>query len=189
MERSGPPFWERHAEAVTRAVESAHLDAVVLVGHSGAGRILPICGQRIPADVTAYIFVDSDIPAQTESRLEGMPEEVAQQFRDAAQDGLLPPWPEEAFKQEIHDDDIRSRLVSELSPLPLAVYEEPIPLPDGWPDARCAYVQLSHRYPHAVARAEQEGWTIHRFDGDHFFILVDPDAVASALIDIALATP
>lgn len=188
LERDGPPFWARHTEAVARAVGAERRDAVVLVGHSGAGRLLPICGPRIPADVTAYIFVDADVPEKTESRLDGMHAEVAQQFCDAAQDGFLPPWPEDVFKQEIQDQAIRRRLVSELSPLPLAVYEEPIPLPDDWPDARCAYVQLSHRYPEAVARAEREGWPIHRFDADHFFLLVDPNAVASALVDVTTAT-
>lgn len=189
LDQEGPPFWERHVEAVGRTVESTHPDRVVLVGHSGAGRILPLCGQRIPADISAYVFVDSDIPAKPESRLDGMPDDVAQQFRDAAQDELLLPWPEEVFKPEIEDESVRNRLVSELSPLPLAVYQEAIPLPEEWPDAPCAYIRLSHRYPHSLDRAQQEGWAVRSFEGDHFFILVDPHAVASALIDIVSKPP
>jgi hypothetical protein len=56
-----------------------------------------------------------------------MPEELAQEFRDAAEDGALPPWPEEVFEDEVKNDEVRGRLVSELSPLPLGVYEETIP--------------------------------------------------------------
>ena len=114
-----------------------------------------------------------------------MPKELAQQFRDAAEDGLLPPWPEEVFENEVKDEQVRKQLVSELSQLPLSVYEEEIPCPSEWPDAKCAYILLSHRYPDAEAQAEKEGWEIHRFDGDHFFILVAPDEVASALLQIA----
>ncbi len=188
LEQEGAPFWERHVEAITRAVASRHPEEVVLVGHSGAGRLLPISGERIAVPISAYVFVDADIPVRTESRLDAMPPEVAQQFREADRNGLLPPWPEDVFKHEIHDDEVRSRLVAELSPLPLAVYEEPIPLPAGWPDARCAYVRLSGHYPEAEARAESQGWPIHGFDGDHFFILVGPGEVASALVDIASGT-
>jgi hypothetical protein len=112
-------------------------------------------------------------------------DDVAQQFRDAAQDGLIPPWPESVFEHEIHDEQVRGRLVSELSPLPLGVYEEAIPLPPNWPDAKCAYIRLSHRYPDAEAHAVKEGWEIHQFNGDHFLIVVTPDEVASALIDTA----
>ncbi len=86
-----------------------------------------------------------------------MPEEMAKQFRDASEDGPLPPWPEEVFEHDIKDDQVRRRLVSELSPLPLEVYEEAIPLPAEWPEAKCAYIRLSHRYPDAEAHAEEEG--------------------------------
>lgn len=187
MEHEGPPYWERHLEAITRAIEAEGSDTVVLVGHSGAGRLLPICSERIHAEIKAYVFVDSDIPTSTESRLDAMPEKMAQEFRSAAEDGLLPPWPEEVFEHEIKDDQVRGRLVSELLPLPLAVYEEVIPLPKEWPDGKCGYIRLSNGYPEAEALAEQRGWRIHRFDADHFHILLAPDEVASALIAIALS--
>jgi pimeloyl-ACP methyl ester carboxylesterase len=186
LEHEGPPYWERHVEAITRAIKGEASDAVILVGHSGAGRLLPICGERIPAEIQAYVFVDSDVPSSTESRLDAMPEEMAQEFRGAAEDGLLPPWPEEVFEDEVKNDEVRGRLVSELLPLPLAVYEEAIPLPEGWPNARCAYIRLSHRYPDAEALAQERGWKIHRFDADHFHILVAPNEIASALIASAL---
>lgn len=185
LEQTGPPYWERHVEAITQSVDAEQPSEVILVGHSGAGRLLPVLGERLAMRVAAYVFVDSDIPTKTESRLDAMPDEIAQQFRDAAENGLLPPWPEEVFKHEIRDDDVRRRLVAELSPLPLAVYEEPIPLPPTWPDAACAYIRLSDKYPAAETHAESEGWPIHRFDGDHFFILVEPNSVAAALIQIA----
>lgn len=40
------------------------------------------------------------------------------------------------------------------------------------------------RYPDAEAHAEEQGWKIHRFDGDHLLILVAPDEVAAALVQI-----
>lgn len=185
LEHEGPPYWQRHVEAISQTIRSKQPEEVVLVGHSGAGRLLPVAGHDGSFNVAAYVFVDSDIPTRTESRFDAMPDEVSQQFRDSAEGGMLLPWPEEIFEQEIADARIRKRLLSEVSPLPLAVYEEAVPLPSDWPDAKCAYIRTSDRYPEAEAIAGARNWEIHRFDGNHFHILVAPQEVASVLIQIA----
>ena len=43
-------------------------------------------------------------------------------------------------------------MVSELSPLPLAVNEESIPVPTPWPDAKCACIRPSDKCAGAKAQ-------------------------------------
>src|SRR5207249_3404078 len=101
----------------------------VLVGHSGAGALLPAIREALGRPVFAYVFVDAGIPQDGMSRLDQFSsQEEAEQFRQAAVDGLLPTWTEDDLAHLIPDAETRRRFVSELRPLPLAVYEEPIPV-------------------------------------------------------------
>src|SRR5207248_8072000 len=123
------------------------------------------------------------------SRLDLFPDrDGAEQFRQAAVDGLLPTWSEEDLREDIPDDSLRRRFVAELRPLPLAVYEEPIPVFSGWPDAPCGYLRFTQTDPRAYEEAAQfarhEGWAYTEMQGGHFHMLVDPPGVAEALVDL-----
>ena len=181
-EEEGRPFWQAHSDAIAEATKGAEA-GIVLVAHSGAGQLLPVAGERIE-QVRLYVFVDSGIPTTTESRLDGMPEEVAHDFRDAAVDGLLPPWPEEGVMPPIREPHVLQRFLSELAPVPLAIYEEAIPVPAGWPDAPCAYVRLSPSYPDSETHAINKAWPMRRLEGGHFLLLASPAVVANALSDV-----
>ncbi len=62
---------------------------------------------------------------------------------------------------------------------------EPIPVFAGWPDAPCAYIKFSRGFQSPAEQARQRGWVTYEFDGGHFHMLVDPTAVANALVDFA----
>jgi hypothetical protein len=96
-------------------------------------------------------------------------------------------WAEDSLRPLIPNDTMRKQFVSELRPMPLAVYEEPIPVFSGWPDAPCGYLSFSHTgvYDEAIQRAKQEGWAYAELAGKHFHMLVEPDIVASTLIRLA----
>jgi pimeloyl-ACP methyl ester carboxylesterase len=184
------PYWRRHAEQVAEATASLSVDEpLMLVGHSGAGMLLPAIRQALGRPVSAYLFVDAGIPRDGTSRLDlfSDPEE-GEQFRMAAVDGLLPAWTEENLRQAIPDNETRRRFVAELRPLPLAVYEEPIPVFEGWPDAPCAYLHFTRTdpraYEEAARLARQWGWAYTELDGGHFHMLVDPASVAEALTSL-----
>jgi len=187
---TNPPYWKHHAGAVARGVEPVSPDHfLILVGHSGAGVLLPAVRHTIDRPVAAYIFVDADIPRDGASRLDlfGTPEEAAQ-FRQAATGGLLPAWSEEDLRGAIENAELRRRFVAELRLLPLAVYEEPLPVFAGWPDAPCGYLQFSPTYEAPAAHARQKGWPCIELDGGHFHMLAEPPAVANALIDLVQRT-
>ena len=67
----------------------------------------------------------------------------------------------------------------------LAYYQEQVPVPAGWDDHRCAYVQFSSAYDAPAAEARRRGWDVRLLPGEHLHQVVDPDAVARTLLDLA----
>jgi hypothetical protein len=88
-----------------------------------------------------------------------LPELIETIDTSLAEDELLPKWSEDDLRQVVPDADVRHRLLTGLHPQPKACQLEPIPVFAGWP-----YLQL---------------------DGEHFHLLVDPAAVAEALLQLA----
>ena len=153
-----PPYWQQHTGAVARALDAIPPgETLVLVGHSGGGMLLPAIRKASKRPVAAYLFVDAGIPRNGLIRLDFFEEGEAKEFRAAASDGLLPTWSETDLEEVLPDEEIRRRFVRELRPLPLAVYEEPLPVFAGWPDAPCGYVQFSPVYDPAAERGQADG--------------------------------
>lgn len=182
-----PPYWQAHAEAVAQAARlQPEPEATILVGHSGAGALLPAIRLALRRPVAAYVFVDALIPEPNASRLDlfGIPDQVAG-FRQAAVNGLLPVWSADDLREAIPNAPVRERFAAELTPLPLAVYEEPLPVFAGWPDAACAYL-LFNRAAYAThwERAQARGWPCAQLPGSHFHLLNDPAAVTDALLKL-----
>ena len=181
------PYWQQHAMDVARAVAQVPSNTrLVLVGHSGAGPLLPAIRQRVSHAVAGYVFVDAGIPANGLSRLDLMALEspqVAEQFRDSLQSGArFPTWSDDDLREVIPDERLRAQVVDDLRPQPLAFFDEPIPVFDGWPDAPCAYIQFVSAYEVFADRARNEGWDVQRIEGGHFHMLVDPVGVSDALL-------
>jgi pimeloyl-ACP methyl ester carboxylesterase len=92
-----PPYWSQHRAAVVGALARVPLDRpVVLVGHSGAGPLLPAIAGGFRQRVAGYVFVDAGLPADGRSRLEMMQSEgadLAQELsRHLAAGGRFPDW-------------------------------------------------------------------------------------------------
>jgi pimeloyl-ACP methyl ester carboxylesterase len=188
-ESSEAPCWRQHVASVTQAVTSLPEDrALVLVGHSGAGPLLPAIGQSCGYRVGAYIFVDAALPLDGKSRLDGMeaddPEFAAQLRGCLAAGGRFPTWNAEDLRAVIPDDRLRQRMVAELRPRPLAFFQEPIPGFAHGPDAPCAYLQFSAPYARAAWHARRASWAYRELEAGHFHMLVDPAAVTNALLEL-----
>jgi hypothetical protein len=161
---------------------------VLLVGHSGAGPLLPAVRQAIARPAAGYIFVDAGWPVDGKSRLNLFEDaQAVEQFRQGARDGLLPPWNDEDLREVIPHAAIRRQFAGELRPLPLAVYEEALPVFPGWPDAPCAYLRFGDNpaYDEAFNRVRQAGGPVQRLAGQHFHMLVNPREVTGALLNLA----
>jgi len=179
------PFWSRHADSVARGLAGLpNVEPVVLVGHSGAGPLLPSIARAAAVPVAAYIFVDAGLPTGDTSRMDAGG--FADQLRDLyARGERFPNWREEDLRGEVPDPALRARLMVELRPQPFAFWEERLPVIDNWPDAGVAYLQFTDTYAADAEQARRLGWPCHRLQGGHFHMLVDPVAVAGALLDLA----
>ena len=181
-----PPedWWDRAADAAVAAAAGEH---PVVVGHSGAGVLLPLVADRL-AGVRAVVLVDAVLPARSgptapsaglRACLDGLPTE----------DGLLPRWtrwwPAETVAGLLPDEAYRARLEEEQPRLARRFYDVAVPVPDGWPAARVGYLRLSPAYDDAAAEAADRGWPVDRVDGHHLTLVTDPAGVAGRIAALA----
>jgi pimeloyl-ACP methyl ester carboxylesterase len=186
---SDAPYWRQHAESVAEALQAIPPDRpLILVGHSGAGSLLPAIRQAAGHPVAGYIFVDAGLPHDGRSRLDEMeaesPEYAAELREHLVSGGRFPEWSDDDLRDILADERLRRQLVAELRPRALDYFTEPVPVISGWPDAPCSYIQLSPAYARPAAEARHASWPVRTFDAGHFHMLVDPDAVAAALQEL-----
>jgi len=191
---SSAPSWQQHADSVAQVLTPLPAARpLVLVGHSGAGPLLPAIATAAQRPVAAYVFVDAGLPGEGVSRLDAMEAEVpafAQALRThLAAGGRFPEWTEEDLRAIVPDDTIRRALLAEVRPRTLAFFTEPLPGWRGAPAAPCVYLQLSAAYAQPAAQARRAGWACRVFDAGHFHMLVDPGAVSHALVDLSRQVP
>jgi hypothetical protein len=179
---AGPPYIAGQVDAIAR---SAGGRPAVLIGHSGAGRLLAPAGQAL-GGVLGYIFVDAGLPAPGRSSMQTMPADLAAQLRQLADArGWLPPWPdwwgEDGLAELIVDTAARRRFAAGCPRLPLAMLDEVSPGTPGWPDAPAAYLRLSEAYDDEAVRARALGWPVAKLRSHHLATITDPGLVADSL--------
>jgi hypothetical protein len=185
------PFWRLHAEAVAEQVADAG-GSLALVGHSGACPLLPAIGMAVDGTISAYVLVDGDLPlapGRGGSRVDllraASPALAVELEALLAAGGTFPAWGDEDLREEIPDERLRARVVSEVRPQPREFWTEALPAIPGWPDAPCGYLELSPHYAAASARARGLGWRYRHLSGGHFEMLVRPADVADAILELA----
>lgn len=175
----------RQADLVAKAVRAGPVN---LVGHSGAGPLLPLIADRLVQQrisVAASVFVDAGLPHPGRSRLDVLPTALVEQLRQMTVDGWLPPWtswwPAETLHSMLPEQHQRELLVQSSPRLPATLFDQ------GLPDANeehlgpCCYVRLSSAYDDDATRAERAGWLVRRIDAHHLAILTAPEQVAASL--------
>jgi hypothetical protein len=185
-----PPYWPLIAAAVLAALgDVGQRQPLVLVVHSNAGIFVPVIAQRLDRPLACVIFADATIPGPGE--VTPMAEEEFLPFLRGitGPDGRLPRWTDwwdEADVSPMFPDPRTRTVVSSEQPrLPLGYYLERVPAPDGWA-GHCAYLMFSEGYAEQAAQARQRGWPVQVVPGGHLHQIVDPDAVADTLIDLAI---
>jgi thioesterase domain-containing protein len=174
------PYWRQHAECVARALAPmAPARPLVLVGHSGAGPELPAIADVLSRVVAAYLFVDAGLPSAG-PRLGG-------QRRRRRPGERWPRWSDADLSDVLTDPGDRRRVLGELNPRPQSFWDEEVPVFEGWPDAACGYLLFGPPYDTSAREAERRGWPVERLPGGHFHMLVEPEAVATALLELAAA--
>lgn len=179
------PHWLRHVRAAAAAARSLPSGSLpVLVGHSGAGVLLPAIRTEAGRPVAVYLFVDAGLPRAGARRASG---EFARTLRELhAAGGRYPSWTDDDLRELVPDPERRRLLLSGMRPQPPEFWAEAPPVPPGWPDAPCAYLRFppNPAYDAAAAAARRRGWPCRELPGGHFHALVAPGEVAAALVDL-----
>ncbi len=68
--------------------------------------------------------------------------------------------------------------------LPLDYFRGTVPVPTGWAARPAAYLAFGETYAPERARAARWGWPVRTLGGGHLHQLVDPPAVAAAVVDL-----
>ena len=189
--QAAPPQW-RHVLDAVRIATSRLEDRMVLVGHSGAGLLLPVIADAVTVEVAALVFVDSFLPPRA-GRVELASPAVMHHMRALAIDGVLPPWSTwfgaDAMRELVPDERLRAALEAEMPRLPLTYFDAGIPLPAAWNRCSCGYLLLSSDpYGQSAAEAVARGWPVREIPGaQHLAIATDAVPVTEALLDLERA--
>ena len=177
-----PPYWQQHAVSMQQALVPISPErSLVLVGHSGAGSLLPVLAQVARRPVTGYLFVDAVLPHPGKTQLEEMPEELRQLLAEGSR---FPNWQDEDLREVLPDGRARKLLLAEVQPRPLAFFEEVLPEVSGWSDAPGGYLLFTQGYHPYLEQAQRAGWPSRVLSAGHFHMLVDPVAVAATLVEL-----
>lgn len=158
----------------------------ILVGHSGFGSILPSVAKRLGGRSPKIVFVDAGLPP-----CEGPATPSAdflEQLRQLAVDGVLPKWStwwgEGVMEMLVPALDRRRELEAEMPEVPLAFFESPFEVPEGWCETRASFLLLSEPYRDDASRAGALGWpTVERLGG-HLDIATDADDIAAMIVGL-----
>jgi hypothetical protein len=177
--------WQAFADAM--AAQADWEGQTVLVGHSGAGPLLPQIRARARCEPGPLVFVDAGLPpAAGEAEL--MPAELMTELRAMAIDGILPQWSDwfgpAVMNDLIPDRSKRAVVAGELPRLPVSFFEVPVPALAGWASGGCGYIQFSEPYADEAEAAASLGWPVMRSSGAHLDIVTRPAEVADSILAV-----
>jgi alpha-beta hydrolase superfamily lysophospholipase len=184
------PFWPLVAELVIRSMDELSASGpVVLVAHSNAGLLLPAVAETSSRPVAGAVYVDAALPARPGPSA-AAPATMLEQLRAMADpDGRLPRWSDwwtpADVGELIHDAQVRGEVLAEQPRLPLAYYEQLLPVPVSWWSVPTAYLRLSEAYDEELDTATRDDWPTASLQGKHLHQVVDPVAVAESLVTLA----
>ena len=106
---------------------------------------------------------------------------VAQQLQAGGFDVLVPTLTDSGETPppywQLPDGRVRQQVLAQMQPRSLSFFEEVMPDVPGWPDAPGGY-------RHFLEQAQSAGWPSRTLHAGHFYMLVDPIAVAAALVEL-----
>jgi hypothetical protein len=172
-------------------VLAAYRDAVreqrpdLVVAHSNAGRYAVAASGGTPV-----VYLDAALPPE-HGDAPLAPEGLLEHLAGLADgDGTLPPWTrwweDENIAAVVPDPAVLAGIRADEHRMPLAYFRSRLAAPAGWVTHPQAYLALGDTYAEETALARRLGWPTLVLDGAlHLHHLVDPDAVAGALLDLA----
>lgn len=176
------PVHQRLIGAFADALEDSGVSGpLVLVGHSGAGPLLPGFADALELEVAGLVFLDSDLPTPGKAWRETVDPALVSQVKASVRGGRLPRW-DRWFAEDplrLVPAELREEMRDEAPEVPWEFLKEQRPVVE-WAGA-CGYVLLSAVYEDQAAKAEALGWPVERVESHHLAAATSPSAVAAAL--------
>lgn len=181
------PVHERLVAEFTRFIaDLSQPGELILVGHSGAGPLLPALAEMISPTFPALIYLDAELPTPGRALEDVAPVEQVEQLTALIRGSQLLPWhlwfDASMLFGLIPDDALRSSVFDEAPRVAAAIVAETRPTAN-W-NGPAGYLQLSPPYTEPAARAEQSGWPVKRINTHHLAAITQPETVAPMLLDI-----
>lgn len=157
----------------------------VVLAHSNAGRYAVAAAAGVPV-----VYVDAALPPSSgEAPL--APEALLDHLAGLSDaEGLLPPWTrwwsDEDVEAVVPDPQVLAGIRAVEPRLPLSYVRGRLGAPPGWQQAPQAFLAFGATYADELALADGLGWPTAVIEGaGHLHHLVQPDAVAAAVVDLA----
>jgi pimeloyl-ACP methyl ester carboxylesterase len=179
VSRSAPPYWPAGVDAI---VESVGGEPAVLVPHSNSGLYAPAVIEALGSLVRGVVFVDAALP--------GAGFHAQRDFLNPLvdADGFLPVWTSWWDESEVAElfpnSEVQARVMAEQARMPVAYYDHLPPAQEGWDSPRCGYIWFAEAYDSGAEQAAALGWPTKQLPGGHLHMLIDPDAVAAAVLEM-----
>ncbi|MFE9631053.1 alpha/beta fold hydrolase [Streptomyces sp. NPDC006463] len=187
-ERQGVPAGQQtHVQDVVDEVERLGLRDVVLVGHSYAGIPVGQAAERIGDRLARVVFVDSEVPADGRSFLDGWPDGRAMVEGSISRTGgFWAPRPAPDYAGQDLDAEQVARIVAGSTPHPGATLTEPAVLARPLGELPATYVKCLLDGPEpsqAVAELlTGERWRLVTMDTGHWPMFSRPGELARILL-------
>ena len=191
-EKRGVPAGQRtHVRDIVDEVERLDLREVVLVGHSYSGVPVGQAAQRIGDRLRRVVFVDSSVPVDGESFLDGWPSDDVRRTIEESGGFWLPAGPGHYADQGLTDRQI-SRIIDRSSPHPGATLTEPAVLTGSLGELPATYIKclLDDEEPMPVVAEllKNESWELVEMDTGHWPMFSRPRELARILAELGAAT-
>ncbi|MEU7477440.1 hypothetical protein AB0A63_15730 [Lentzea sp. NPDC042327] len=176
------PVHQRLIGAFADALEDSGVAGpLVLVGHSGAGPLLPGFADALETEVAGLVFLDSDLPTPGRAWRDTVDPALVSQVKASVRDGKLPRWDRwfDTDPLTLVPAELRGEMRDEAPEVAWEFLKEQRPVVE-W-DGPCGYVLLSAVYEDAADAAEKLGWPVERVESHHLAAATSPSAVAAAL--------
>lgn len=176
---------ETHVQDLVNVFEWEELSGVVLLGHSYGGMPITGAADRIPARLSALVYLDAILPEDGQSALAIRSAEPGAVALPESADGIsVPPPPATVFglagEQAAHAERL-------LTPHPLATMSQPVSLSGAWRQVSQKLYIRCGQYPGpyfdrflAAAEADPD-WIAIPTDLPHNIMMTGPDWLAGVL--------
>jgi pimeloyl-ACP methyl ester carboxylesterase len=185
-----------HVTDIVNVLEYEDISDCIMVAHSYAGTVMPGVNAAAGGKVRRYVYLDGLIPHEGESIAEAlgfMSREHARGLVEMVRGGQAPPGSgvhhqqREMAKQQPHmmSREREKWLLEHLSDMPLLCTVNPLAVGADTIRAPVDYVAATHTIMKPMHdRARALGWHMHEVQGDHAFIVGEPEITARLLLSL-----